>query len=228
MIAPRRFAKVGLVAIVALTSVSCGGATTVAPPQPPASGTDYFSQSYYSIPPADLTRILNDPLVSDYIKHAYRDGKVTFVEYEVAVLDTISCLRELGMEFRPADPRLTARGIYVWAMRGSGPAPGGDTKAEFDAIAACHRNFLQGIDWSWEQVVKVPEREQAAATAELKTCMSMHGLDSYAETATTLDDMRAMPGGLPPEARQEFLSCAYATQEKWALPGFLPERWDAE
>lgn len=217
-----------LLVAIALTWFSCGGSTEVEPPQIDPFGEERFSQEYFVIPAADLPGILNDPLVSDYIKDVYRDGRVTFVEYEAAVLDTVSCLRGIGMEFRPSDPRLNARGVYVWAMRGGRPAPGGDTKAEFDAIAGCTRNFLQGIDWSWKQVVAVPERESAAALKESKTCLEDHGMASYADAAGSFDDMLAIPRALSAEDREPFFSCAYATQEKWALPDFLPERWDDE
>lgn len=213
-------------ACVMMTACAGGGG---GPEPPPPRDAAFFADLHYDIPASEVSTILQNPTLSDYVKDVVRDGTVTFGEYETSVLDTVACLQDLGAEVRTGDPRLSARGLYTWMARGPDlrdPTDAAEQEQQLKAVVGCLETYWSQIDFYWNQVVQPTDREKSAAMEDMAACLEESGIPETIPPSRAYEAFEALMVGLPDETRGLYWQCAHKVQDKWALPKFIDERWE--
>lgn len=207
---------------------AAAGCSNDGPAEPPRQrDASFFADLRYEIPSAEVVAILESTTMSDYVKDVVRDGTVTFGEYEAAVLDTVTCLQDLGAVTAPGEPKLSARGLYTWTATGkapaSDPADHEALRAHADRLEACAQTFWSPIDYFWIRVVEPTEREKATAMKDLEACLEKSGLAEVIPPSRSYESFEALlASSLPEEVRLLVRQCGLEVEEKWALPKFVP------
>ncbi len=177
------------------------GATSVtaAGNLPPAEGSSPSTTPTVStsLRQATAPRLPED--LPEYQSGILADGEVTFAEYEQAVLATVECLRDRGVEvvgpYRESDagryggslfvigPRDLSR-FYLWDLRS--PTLEGIEEAEA-ANEECRREYFDWVEIVYADSNEPTQAEWADWYRRLQTCLEANGVEVPADDPTTLN-----------------------------------------
>lgn len=194
------------------------------PARTPSSSASPKSLNYAgvvaAIPEADARAIAADSRTGDDVKRIVADSRITFDEYEGAVLAGIACARAAGAGFRPDDPRLSVRGVYTWSAKIPGVPGASDVIAQ---VEDCRDKNLGIVELYWKQAVAPTEVETRGAMGALAECMKQGGIEGWVPDGLVPADFQALPSRMPPSDRLVYVQCARVVQDAWGLIGFVGE-----
>jgi hypothetical protein len=150
-----------------------------------------------------------------------KDGRVTFAEYEGAVLSMSACVSEsgLGIEFATIGPGgeietmpgpvLDERGRYRY-----GYLYHGSVASSEKVISGCKAEYLTVVENFWIVSVAPSERDIQEARSALAACMKGKGEAVEPDAAADVfSSYRSKP-------TQPYLDCSRRIADEYALPGF--------
>jgi hypothetical protein len=149
-------------------------------------------------------------MASDSQRPAFKDGVVTFDEYEAAALSTVQCLNDSGLQGEaPFDEHTRVYGVGArWQSSGSRE----DDKKKQAAAAACYAEHWNAISQGWSAQNQPTERVLQQARSALGTCLRNAGL--------SVPDPPATQDFEPYRKTEAFAACARQVQDEFGLPHF--------
>lgn len=139
--------------------------------------------------PPDLAEALRG--TSEFQRERLQDGKLTYEEYESAVLATVQCLRDRGVVIS-VEPRRASGNLlqFAWASTAETDAAG------WPAYESCYREHQALIDLLWSQQNQPSEETVQRARAALADCLREAGED-LPENPASADFRRLAIAGHP-------------------------------
>lgn len=215
----RRTASLICAAVLLALSAACGGGTKE-PPRQHARPPEAVSLDSVQIGTERTRAILADPMTSPPVKKIASDGKVTFVEYESAVLAMMDCTERVGASFRPEDPQLTSRGLYLWGI--SWQHDKGDLS---EAVGNCNLTELGVVELLWKEHLMPSEAEIQSAVRLLAECMRANGLEAWIPESSQPADFLKVHRDAFINSNTTVLaaydSCAKGVSEQYGLDGLV-------
>lgn len=130
----------------------------------------------------DVTQVARD--TSAFQRAILADGKVTFAEYERAVLATVDCLKREGLQVTPPRPRDGDKRFlsYQISMEGKSGQDVGQIRGQVDAVTQkCDAEFSKDVSRVWEfQNLLTPE-QRAKQRGQVADCLRGAGLSVPAD-----------------------------------------------
>ena len=180
-----------LLALITVLGAACGGATT-------STGE---------------TVTLEEALRSStaFQREVLSDGKLDYAEYESAVLATMSCLRNAGVEIVDGPTRAPGERLnFVFK--------GGPTREDADRVndvyQRCYREYQDIVDIVWAQQHQPTEVELNEARQALARCLREAGV-AVPDPAASEDLGAIARGGNP-----HFGPCSARISEQYDIPDF--------
>jgi predicted dehydrogenase len=144
---------------------------------------------------------------TDFQEAALADGVVTFAEYERAMLATIECLRDGGVEVTDATPVPGDRLTFEFYSGDD------DREAVRAAYQDCYERFAVAIDRAWATANAPTEEELQEARQALAECLRDAGEDVPEQPA--LEDFVRLQ-----QTAEAFGRCSQAISEEFGIPNF--------
>jgi hypothetical protein len=143
--------------------IACGDDASPAGQASPAATYDYIDLSEGTVSPSPSQLALLD------------DGSVTFDEYEAAVLATVQCLKDAGIQVVD-EPRLDLSGTrYVYRYFA------GFSDAEFEEVRLsyqeCYTLHQAVVDVEWAKLTAPPQGRLQEALTSLASCLADAGFE---------------------------------------------------
>lgn len=181
----------------------------------------------YTIPADQLSGWLAQ--ASDVERPLIADGVLTFGEYRSAVMATVACIEDAGIDvvhpggygrggdFQPG-PGLSRRGIYRYAGAITTSSPTQPAGA-FDRINVCKTISAQA-EFLWAQHTTPSQVEIQAMNDDMAACLRAEGAEIEAEHPSDLQ-LRAL---VAPSAvsKDQYRACQFSAADKYEidrLPG---------
>lgn len=153
----------------------------------------------------------------------FRDGVLTFEEYESAVAATMRCIEEAGLTIAHSrgygrgdgagvGPRLSSRGVYSYEARG-GPVY---DRAANTAVGGCKATSAQ-VEFMWAQHTSPSDVELQAMRNHMAACLAAAGVTVRADPSDL--DLRARKGDVD---SGKYRQCQFAAADAFEidrLPG---------
>lgn len=148
---------------------------------------------------------------SDFQRERLQDGKLTYEEYESAVLATVKCLRDRGVVIS-VEPRRVAGNRIEFAYASNDATD----DAASSAYDACYRDYQTLVDIVWFQQNQPSEETVQRARQALAACLREAGAD-LPEHPTAADFRQLALAG-----NQSLPGCQQKTSSEFDLPdGFI-------
>ena len=136
------------------------------------------------------------------------DGKISFDEYEQAILPTIRCISNAGITVGP--PELKYQRKYYWY---DWEIPGDRADQLFPKLDACTSNWQPVVD-GWYLENAPAEEDIASGRRALVTCLRDAGIDIPTQpTEQDFARFRSSPS-------RDFIGCTEKVREEFGLIGF--------
>ena len=211
-----RWLAITLVALVGAVALACGGDGAAPLPAGPAS-----PPAAASVSPAGGS---NTPGSSgDFQQQILADGKVTFDEYERAVLAMVACAKEAG--FAPQEePKPDRRGVYYLSFaQDLAGADEARREEASNAIRQCYRTYFTTVQDAFRRQVAPSESELQRARNDLGACLRDNGIAAPERPSSADWSAYMRPGASSAGDIAAFRGCLAAVQDTYALgPGTLP------
>lgn len=212
-----------LVLILAGVLAACQSSKDAAPGPPGASTQESGRTSSrfkdVEIPPAVLKAILPD--TPEQQLQLLKDGRLTFAEYESAVLTMSACVQrsDLGIRFAQptedgtvevtAGPFLNVRGRYEYGFVYYGPISESER-----VIRECRDSELTMVENVWIESVAPAQADYDKARVALAQCMKDRGEPVQG------DDLRVSFTEYRLHPTPAYWQCCWRIQKDFGLPGF--------
>lgn len=144
------------------------------------------------------------------------DGLLTYAEYESAVLATVQCLRDRGIEI-VTEPHPAPGEVIVFEFGGSTSFSGESAVRENEAARlsyeACYHEHQDVVDLAWARQHEVDERTLERARAALRSCLEEAGVEGIPKNAKGRDFQ-------PFQRFEAFPKCQERVAEEFDISGF--------
>jgi hypothetical protein len=121
------------------------------------------------IPSKDLPGFMDG--ASDFQRALFADGRLTFAEYEGAILSLTQCFKDHGLTI--VELNLNARNKYEMAI---GLVPG-DVERSKKSYDQCRQEYYSIVEQVWLQNIQPSESELQSARDDLAACLRLRGYE---------------------------------------------------
>lgn len=208
---------VGTCLLLAFSGLACSAneAGEPASPTEPTSPTESAtSELVVDVPASELQRTASDG-ASAYQQTILEDGRITFPEYETAVLRMVECAAASGARLSTGTLKLQANDVFFLAFAWEPTAAASASQA----VDVCGAEYLSivGDIWSKARLGITPQSTYDDSRQWFWDCIEESGIDMEGLTRSpaSVPDVWARPGGL-----ESFQKCQDGVLDQFGVAGF--------
>jgi hypothetical protein len=195
----------------AVLGVACASNEASTPSTPTESRED---EIVVDVSESELDRTSAD-IASAYQQDILSDGRITFSEYEQAVLQMVACAADGGARLSTGTLRLLANDVYFRAFAWD-PADAAEASA---AVEACGQDYTSvvGDIWSKARLGIIPQSTYDEAGRWFWTCIEESGIDlgDQPRTRATARQLWDQAGGA-----DIYFKCQDGVLDTFGIAGF--------